>query len=94
MSSSDSALYPLLHYVLDDLPTKSKAPDLDASNTLALIANTNIKCQSMTEVMPVYFSYLVQSGFLGSPDQGDKVRKLPKLEVTAKILTRSDRGPR
>mgnify|MGYP006940040278 CR=1 FL=1 len=32
MSLSDNALYPLLHFVLDDLPTKSKAPDLDSSN--------------------------------------------------------------
>lgn len=35
LASGDSALYPLLHFVMDDLPTKSKAPELDAANTQA-----------------------------------------------------------
>eukprot|EP00160_Parvularia_atlantis_P019990 Unigene8085_Nuclearia_a/m.24782 Unigene8085_Nuclearia_a/g.24782 ORF Unigene8085_Nuclearia_a/g.24782 Unigene8085_Nuclearia_a/m.24782 type:complete len:551 (+) Unigene8085_Nuclearia_a:2347-3999(+) len=94
MASSDNALYPLLHYVLDDLPTKSKAPDLDATNTQTLIAGTAIRCQSMKDVMGVYFSYLVQSGFLSAPTSAERARKLPKLDVDAKILMRSDRGPR
>jgi L-aminoadipate-semialdehyde dehydrogenase len=28
LSSGNNALYPLLHFVLDDLPTRSKTPEL------------------------------------------------------------------
>lgn len=29
LASRDNALYPLLHFVLDDLPTRSQTPILD-----------------------------------------------------------------
>lgn len=91
LSTADNALYPLLHFVLDDLPTKSKSPDLDSSNSEAAIADSTIRCAPMNEVMGIYISYLVQSGFLPAPTVANK-KVLPKLELEAKILTRSDRG--
>lgn len=33
LTSSDHALYPLLHFVLDDLPTSTRSPQLDDANT-------------------------------------------------------------
>jgi len=92
LSTADNALYPLLHFVLDDLPTKSKSPDLDASNAEAAIADSTIRCAPMQEVMGIYVSYLVQSGFLPAPGNPSPRRQLPKLDIDAKILTRSDRG--
>jgi L-aminoadipate-semialdehyde dehydrogenase len=93
ISTSDNALYPLIHFVLDDLPTKSKSPDLDSTNAEIAISDSTIRCPPMPEVMGIYFSYLVQSGFFPPPPPGINSKKiLPKLELEAKILVRSDRG--
>ena len=37
LRQTDNALFPLLHYVLDDLPSSTKAPQLDDRNTQALL---------------------------------------------------------
>ncbi|KAF8970133.1 hypothetical protein BDZ97DRAFT_1652791 [Flammula alnicola] len=37
MEVGDNALFPLLHFVLDDLPTSTKSPELDNSNTTPLL---------------------------------------------------------
>ncbi|KAF5351008.1 hypothetical protein D9756_008378 [Leucocoprinus leucothites] len=37
MEAQDNALFPLLHFVLDDLPTSTKAPELDDTNTRSLL---------------------------------------------------------
>ena len=37
LKQTDNALFPLLHYVLDDLPSSTKAPQLDDRNTQALL---------------------------------------------------------
>ena len=91
MASNDSALYPLMHFVLDDLPTRTKAPELDAANAVAALADTEIKCRPMEEVMGTYFSYLIASGFLPPPAGQGAKRELPKLNVSAKMLSRTDR---
>jgi len=46
----------------------------------------------MPEVMAIYFSYLVQSGFLPEPTSPQPKRILPKLNLDAKMHLRSDRG--
>lgn len=38
MELQDNALYPLLHFVLDDLPTSTEAPDLDDTYTTSVLA--------------------------------------------------------
>lgn len=92
MASTDSALYPLMHFVLDDLPTRTKAPDLDAANAVAAIAGTDIRCRPMEELMGTYFAYLVANGYLPPPTAANPKKELPKLAFQATILTRSDRG--
>ncbi|KAJ3145502.1 large subunit of alpha-aminoadipate reductase [Geranomyces michiganensis] len=76
-----NALYPLLHFVLDDLPTSTKAPQLDTRNARAVVAAaapriTNgegeeeggaIRCGSFRELGPLYIGYLVHAGFLPPP---------------------------
>jgi L-aminoadipate-semialdehyde dehydrogenase len=54
MRDEDSALFPLLHYVVSDLPTKSRAPRLDNANTLWLHENSPspLRCPSMAQVPP------------------------------------------
>jgi len=90
LTSADHALYPLLHFVLDDLPTSTKAPELDDHNTQEIIAGTDIACPNMDELSPLYLGYLVGVGFLPSPTL--KGEPLKEIMVEAKMVTRSGRG--
>ena len=77
LESKSNALYPLLHFVLDDLPTKSKSPSLDASDlfqklndareTLSTSVFKSLSCPEMGTCIGVYLSYLVYTGYLESP---------------------------
>ncbi|KZT61684.1 large subunit of L-aminoadipate-semialdehyde dehydrogenase [Calocera cornea HHB12733] len=78
----DNALYPLLHFVLDDLPTSTKAPELSDSNTVALLLRNHSR-DGMTvdeELMGKYLAWLVAIGFLDQPTESGK--PLPKLDLT------------
>ena len=81
LSSADNALFPLLHFVLDDLPTSTKSPELDDSNTRKILAKTGVKNSDMRKLMNVYLGYLVAVGFLESPSEST----LPYLESWANI---------
>ncbi|ORX94094.1 L-aminoadipate-semialdehyde dehydrogenase [Basidiobolus meristosporus CBS 931.73] len=92
-ANSDNALYPLLHFVLDDLPTSSKSPELDDTNTNWSIANTSVKCASMDTLMGLYLAYLIKVGFLELPelseDQKSQVKTLPTLKRDVTMISRS-----
>lgn len=62
----DEDLFPLLHFVLDDLPTKALAPKLSNKNALLL---QTISCASMQSMMPKILSFLVACGFLAPPTE-------------------------
>ncbi|BFZ59290.1 large subunit of alpha-aminoadipate reductase [Saitoella coloradoensis] len=88
MEGSDNALYPLLHFVLDNLPANTKAPELDDSNTRASltedIAWTGEDVSEGKgvgeEEMGVCLAYLVGIGFLEAP-KGTGEKELPKIEI-------------
>ncbi|KAJ2725436.1 large subunit of alpha-aminoadipate reductase [Coemansia sp. Benny D115] len=80
LANNDSALFPLLHYVLDDLPTSTKSPDLDDSHTRSLLEGTGVACPSMADLVPLYLAYLVKAGFLPEPSPTAE-RQLPKLDI-------------
>ncbi|KAJ2356489.1 large subunit of alpha-aminoadipate reductase, partial [Coemansia erecta] len=80
LSNNDSALFPLLHYVLDDLPTSTKSPDLDDSHTRALLEGTGVVCDQMKSLMGLYLAYLVKAGFL-APPAATAERQLPELDI-------------
>ncbi|KAI9016191.1 L-aminoadipate-semialdehyde dehydrogenase [Hyaloraphidium curvatum] len=65
LNSQDNALYPLLHFVMDDLPTSTKGPELDDGNTREVTGN--LDCGDMGELVGLYISYLIQVGFLEAP---------------------------
>ncbi|CAG8749994.1 12961_t:CDS:2, partial [Ambispora leptoticha] len=88
LQAQDNALYPLLHFVLDDLPTSTKSPELDDSNTRAAVSRTPICIDE--QLMGVYLGYLVGVGFLSRPETGG--RELPVVVVDAEILKRSGRN--
>lgn len=77
----DNALFPLLHFVLDDLPTSTKAPELDDTNTTNLLQqNENTTCASVDDsLMGLYLSWLVAAGFLPQPTSPAPLKKLPIL---------------
>ena len=82
MEVQDNALFPLLHFVLDDLPTSTKAPELNDANMRALLAphlkDTN---RTVDHVLAgKYLAWLVETGFLPAPTQAGK--PLPKLMST------------
>ena len=70
-----NALFPLLHFVLDDLPQSTKAPELDDSNTSEALKRDaewtkEDKSGGMgvsVETMGIYLGYLVSLGFLPAP---------------------------
>ena len=78
MDVQDNALFPLLHFVLDDLPTSTKAPALDDTNTRAVLGQSGYEVEATVseDLMGKYFAWLVGAGFL----------PLPSMETPAKIL--------
>ncbi|KAG2732376.1 hypothetical protein G9P44_004793 [Scheffersomyces stipitis] len=90
--SKESALFPLLHFVLDNLPQDTKAPELDDSNAAASLkadaAWTGVDFSSGRGVdakqMSIYISYLIKTGFLPVPT--GEGAKLPQIEISKVTL--------
>lgn len=86
MEVGDNALFPLLHYVLDDLPTSTKSPELDDSNTTQLLKDAGEKDRMPVDdaLMGKYLAWLVKADFLPIPsEQG--AQPLPELENTKAV---------
>jgi L-aminoadipate-semialdehyde dehydrogenase len=94
LETQDNALFPLLHFVLDDLPTSTKAAELDDTNAMNLAKAAGEK-EGMgvgEEEIGLYLAWLVRAGFL-DPPTGEGRRKLPKLEGGAiKAIGRTTAG--
>jgi L-aminoadipate-semialdehyde dehydrogenase len=86
----DNALFPLLHFVLDDLPTSTKSAELDDSNTRALLqaAGERDAMNVSEDVLGRYLAWLVKAGFLDAPPAGGK-KALPELAGAAVAMGRS-----
>ncbi|TFK37590.1 alpha-aminoadipate reductase Lys1p [Crucibulum laeve] len=87
MEVGDNALFPLLHFVLDDLPTSTKAPDLDDSNTTALLRQHIGETKATVDdpLMGLYLAWLVAAGFLPAPSLPSPQKALPQLVNTGSI---------
>ncbi|KAJ1871492.1 large subunit of alpha-aminoadipate reductase [Coemansia sp. RSA 990] len=85
ISNNDSALFPLLHYVLDDLPTSTKSPDLNDQHTQGLLSTTGVSCTSIKSLMGCYLAYLVKAGFLPPPSP-NATKQLPELDIEVRGL--------
>lgn len=90
--SKDSALFPLLHFVLDNLPQDTKAPELDDQNAVAsLKADAALTGEDVSagkgideKVLSIYLSYLVKIGFLPAPTGTGKA--LPEVRLSDETL--------
>ena len=87
MEVQDNALFPLLHFVLDDLPTSTKAPELDDRNTRAILkSHTGPTAKTVDEgLMGLYLAWLVGAGFLPKPTLEKPEKRLPVLENAGNI---------
>lgn len=87
MEVQDNALFPLLHYVLDDLPTSTKAPDLDDSNTVELLKQESGALASSVDdsLMGQYLAWLIGAEFLPPPTLSNPQKRLPRLKIVGSI---------
>ena len=87
MEVQDNALFPLLHFVMDDLPTSTKSPELDDSNMKALLSPHTSRTNGTVdeELMGKYLAWLVAAGFLPSPNSPDAEKSLPAIASTSVI---------
>lgn len=101
----DSALFPLLHFVLGDLPEDTKAPELDDANAVEVLKadvayNSDGEDYSngrgvSKEVLAAYVAYLIKINFLPKPElEGSYI--LPDVAVSEESLAliRSGAGAR
>lgn len=94
LETQDNALFPLLHFVLDDLPTSTKAAELDDRNaqSLARAAGEKEGMGVGEEEIGLYLAWLVRAGFLDPPPSKGK-RELPVLQGGAvKAIGRTTAG--
>ncbi|KAI3403927.2 LYS2 [Candida oxycetoniae] len=97
--SKESALFPLLHFVLDNLPQDTKAPELDDTNTkeslvkdAKLTGEDKSKGSGVTvDLMGVYISYLIKIGFLSKPS-GKGEKQLPQVKLSDVTLNLIKQG--
>lgn len=89
----DNALFPLLHFVLDDLPTSTKSADLDDTNAQALAVAGGEKPNSSVgdAEMGRYLSWLIKAGFMDAPPAGAGA-PLPELQGDARAIGRTTAG--
>ena len=85
-----NALFPLLHFVLDDLPTSTKSPELDDRHTDALLVAAGERdgvARGVDEqLVGLYLSWLVAVGFLPPPTaDGAALPPLPEGAVTRAV---------
>ena len=80
LETQDNALFPLLHFVLDDLPTSTKSAELDDLNAQSLVRAAGERESSGVgeEEIGLYLAWLVRAGFLPVPSGNG--RELPKLQ--------------
>ncbi|OCF41103.1 L-aminoadipate-semialdehyde dehydrogenase [Kwoniella heveanensis CBS 569] len=94
LETQDNALFPLLHFVLDDLPTSTKSAEMDDRNAqgLAAAAGEN-KTGGVDEAkIGLYLAWLIRAGFLDAPAK-EGTKALPKLEGGAtKAIGRTTAG--
>jgi len=87
MEVQDNALFPLLHFVLDDLPTSTRAPSLDDTNTVSLLQQGGSKTSATVgdDLMGLYLAWLVGAGFLPAPTATEPAKQLPALAFSGVI---------
>jgi L-aminoadipate-semialdehyde dehydrogenase len=77
----EHALLPLYHLAVSDLPSDSRSPKLNSSNTKDVLARVSVDLDSLPateEVLARYLAYLAAIGFLTLPEDF----AFPKVELS------------
>ncbi|TPX41142.1 hypothetical protein SeMB42_g05706 [Synchytrium endobioticum] len=90
IATQDNALFPLLHFVLDDLPTSTRSAELDDRNAQNIAKSAGITCQSMKSTISLYYGYLAAVGFLDQPTSGNLPYRYEWKNLTG-VVSRSGR---
>jgi L-aminoadipate-semialdehyde dehydrogenase len=80
---------PLYHFVTADIPSNTKAPELDDTNAVAAVRSdktwsgqdASSRSGVTEDLMGIYLSYLVEIGFLPPPLKGGS-RFLPTANIS------------
>lgn len=95
LRAQDNALFPLLHFVLDDLPTSTKSAELDDANTKLLLGNEDgpLTATVSNELLGRYLAWLVSVGFLPPPSNtaGASLPEVRSSSGSIKAVGRSGR---
>ena len=83
LESGDNALYPLLHFVLDDLPNKTKNPEFDWTNLREFLQGSGISCPPASDILGTYLAFLVKIGHIPPPQATGE--PLPRLTLNSSI---------
>ncbi|CCG84356.1 protein of unknown function [Taphrina deformans PYCC 5710] len=93
--SKENALYPLLHFVTEDLPSSTKAPEMDDANARESLKGdvrfTGVDASAGRGVevkeMGTALAFLVAVGFLDAPQEGEGRDRLPlpKIDIPADV---------
>ncbi|KAI8843067.1 hypothetical protein BC829DRAFT_425943 [Chytridium lagenaria] len=63
-----SCAFPLLHFVVDDLPTSTRSPELDDGEAVRVLKECGVAlCPDVRGLVGLYVGYLVAIGFLEGP---------------------------
>ncbi|CAO3595035.1 unnamed protein product [Absidia cylindrospora] len=86
LQAQDHSLFPLLHFVLDDLPTSTKGALLDDTHTKTILANDKVVCPLMgDDLLGLYYAYLIIAGFMPEPTL-PAIKNLPTLDASQVTL--------
>ncbi|KAI5285126.1 large subunit of alpha-aminoadipate reductase [Ascosphaera aggregata] len=88
-NESHNALMPLYHFVTADLPSNTRAPELDDTNAATALradaawsqVDVSAGAGVNEDVMGVYLAYLVAIGYLPAPT-GRGARELPRCQIS------------
>lgn len=92
--AKDNALFPLLHFVLDNLPQSTKAPELDDANAEAALradaqwtggADYSAGMGIDVKQLGVYLAYLIKIGYLDAPANGGELA-IPAVQISDEAL--------
>lgn len=92
IDNGTSALFPLLHFVLGNLPEDTKAPEMDDRNARAVLrADSKLTGEDFSsgvgmnnEILSHYVSFLVAVGFMAKPDISGK---LPNTHASESVIS-------
>tara|TARA_R110002050_G_scaffold130263_1_gene251917 strand:+ start:604 stop:909 length:306 start_codon:yes stop_codon:yes gene_type:complete len=88
LNNNDNALFPLLHFVLDDLPNKSRNPELDSANMDAALKSMEKTFPRSVDMVKYYIAFLVRAGYLPPPpSEGSIPLPLDQVAVSEHGLT-------